>query len=71
MVTYLKLHLHPVQQLFELVDIVAIPLAESLHDLSRILVSVGGADPPRSAPPDNRGITSRGRSEERRVGKEC
>ena len=59
MVTYLKLHLDSVEQLIELVDVVAVPLAERLHDLAQIIVGVGGAEPTRTTPPANQGIISR------------
>ena len=59
MVTYLHLCFHSVKQLIELVDVVVVPLAERLHDLARVLVGIGGSEPPRTTPSANQGIISR------------
>ena len=59
MVTYLQLRFYSVKQLIELVDVVAVPLAERLHDFTWVLVSVCDSELPRTAPLTNRGILSR------------
>ena len=59
MVTYLQLRFYSVKQLIELVDVVVVPLAESLHDLAWVLVGRRGAEPPCTTPPANQGIISR------------
>ena len=40
MVTYLRLYLHSVKELIELVDVIAVLLAERLHDFAGVLVSI-------------------------------
>ena len=58
MVTYLKVDLESVKQLFERVDVVAVPAAQRPHDLPRIFVCIGGADLPLTALL-NQGLISR------------
>ena len=59
MVTYLRLHLHYVKELIELVDIIVGPLTEHPHDLAGILVYIRDLGAPRGALLLSQGILSR------------
>ena len=59
MVTYLHLCFYSVKQLLELVDVVAVPMAERLHNFAGVLVSIGDSEPQRTTPLANQGILSR------------